>query len=175
MPDDTTLYVAEYSFMLQPSIINKWEVVTGFPRSWKSHGKWLVMEKSWKSHGKLLVMEKSWNSVGHGKSHGKPKFGQIYFVDFVELALKEFLNVYMRVHMSFCKVNLTSEQSTGLTIQGSRYNECAVRDRMKHTCLEFHWLPMENLCRHWSDYKNYDNANRRRSFLWKNTDLTTLN
>ena len=50
------------------------------------------MEKSWKSHGKLLVMEKSWNSVGHGKSHGKPKFGQIYFVDFVELrALKEFM------------------------------------------------------------------------------------
>ena len=48
--------------------------------SWKSHGK--VMEN-------LLVMEKSWNSVGHGKSHGKPKFGQIYFVDFVELrALK---------------------------------------------------------------------------------------
>ena len=43
------------------------------------------MEKSWKSHGKLLVMEKSWNSVGHGKSHGKPKFRQIYFVDFVEL------------------------------------------------------------------------------------------
>jgi hypothetical protein len=39
------------------------------------------MEKSWKSHGKLLVMEKSWNSVGHGKSHGKPKFGQIYFVE----------------------------------------------------------------------------------------------
>ena len=60
-------------------------VDAGFPRSWKSHGKWLVMEKSWKSHGKLLVMEKSWNSVGHGKSHGKPKFGQIYFVDFVEL------------------------------------------------------------------------------------------
>ena len=50
------------------------------------------MEKSWKSHGKLLVMEKSWNSVGHGKSHGKPKFGQIYFVDFVELrALKELI------------------------------------------------------------------------------------
>ena len=48
------------------------------------------MEKSWKSHGKLLVMEKSWNSVGHGKSHGKPKFGQIYFVEL--RALKEFLN-----------------------------------------------------------------------------------
>ena len=53
---------------------------------------------SWKSHGKLLVMEKSWNSVGHGKSHGKPKFGQIYFVDFVELrALKEFLNFAINI------------------------------------------------------------------------------
>ena len=81
--------------------------LTGFPRSWKSHGKWLVMEKSWKSHGKLLVMEKSWNSVGHGKSHGKPKFGQIYFVDFVELrALKEFLNFAINIFitfLSFCK------------------------------------------------------------------------
>ena len=56
------------------------------------------MEKSWKSHGKFLVMEKSWNSVGHGKSHGKPKFGQIYFVDFVELrALKEFLNFAINI------------------------------------------------------------------------------
>ena len=46
-------------------------------------------------------MEKSWNSVGHGKSHGKPKFGQIYFVDFVELrALKEFLNL--------CNTDLTT-------------------------------------------------------------------
>ena len=51
--------------------------------SWKSHGKVLENYWSWKSHG---------ISVGHGKSHGKPKFGQIYFVDFVELrALKEFL------------------------------------------------------------------------------------
>ena len=66
------------------------------------------MEKSWKSHGKLLVMEKSWNSVGHGKSHGKPKFGQIYFVDFVELrALKEFLNfainIFNHTESTLCK------------------------------------------------------------------------
>ena len=60
------------------------------------------MEKSWKSHGKLLVMEKSWNSVGHEKSHGKPKSGQIYFVDFVELrALKEFLNFAINIFITF--------------------------------------------------------------------------
>ena len=63
-----------------------------------SHGKVMENDWSWKSHGKLLVMEKSWNSVGHGKSHGKPKFGQIYFVDFVELrALKEFLNFAINI------------------------------------------------------------------------------
>ena len=53
------------------------------------------MEKSWKSHGKLLVMEKSWNSVGHGNSHGKLKFGKIYFVEL--RALKEFLNFAINI------------------------------------------------------------------------------
>ena len=57
-----------------------------------------VMEKSWKMTGHGKVIEKSWNSVGHGKSHEKPKFGQIYFVDFVELrALKEFLNFAINI------------------------------------------------------------------------------
>ena len=68
-----------------------------------SHGHGKVMENdwSWKSHGKVMENYwswKSWNSVGHGKSHGKPKFGQIYFVDFVELrALKEFLNFAINI------------------------------------------------------------------------------
>ena len=67
------------------------------------------MEKSWINHGKLLVMEKSWNSVGHGKSHGKPKFGQIYFVDFVELrALKEFLNFAINIFNHISTTLLTN-------------------------------------------------------------------
>ena len=65
----------------------------------------LVMEKSWKSHGKLLVMEKSWNSVGHGKSHGQPKFGQIYFVAFCRSYCFErvftFCNKYFWSHFNF--------------------------------------------------------------------------
>ena len=95
--------------------------VTGFPRSWKSHGKWLVMEKSWKSHGKLLVMEKSWNSVGHGKSHGKPKFGQIYLVDFVELcaSMKEFLN--------FAKFDLTTLLTKVFTMKDTKSTLCKSR------------------------------------------------
>ena len=55
------------------------------------HGK-VENDWSWKSHGKV-----TWKSHGmHGKSHGKPKFGQIYFVDFVELrALKLFFNSFL--------------------------------------------------------------------------------
>ena len=78
------------------------------------------MEKSWKSHGKLLVMEKSWNSVGHGKSHGKPKFGQIYFVDFVELrALKEFLY--------FAKFDLTTLLTKVFTMKDTESTLCKSR------------------------------------------------
>ena len=50
------------------------EIIVNYVQGSHDHGKVMENDWSWKSHGKLLVMEKLWNSVGHGKSHGKPKF-----------------------------------------------------------------------------------------------------
>ena len=61
----------------------------GFPRSWKSHGKWLVMEKSWKiiGHGKVMEFSRSW------KKSWKTKIWANLFCRFCRTScLKEFLN-----------------------------------------------------------------------------------
>ena len=79
------------------------------------------MEKSWKMTGHGKVMEKSWKIIGHGKvmefsrswkKSWKPKFGQIYFVDFVELrALKEFLNFAINILITFQLFDVCSKKS----------------------------------------------------------------
>ena len=71
--------------------------LTWFCHSQGSHGHGKVMENdwSWKSHGKLLVMEKSWNSVGHGKSHGKPKFVTLIWLQITKVFLMKHWSDYI--------------------------------------------------------------------------------